>query len=132
MAKNRPVGVTILAVLAYIGAAFTLIGGLALLFGSAALSAFIATWVPKAALFATAGTALFIFLGLIMIAFAVLDYFIGKGLWNGQNWARIVVLVLAVLSFISSIFPFNIVGLVIDGVIIWYLGFNKEAVKYFK
>lgn len=138
MAKNmatkseRPVGVTILSILAYIGAAFTLIGGLLMLVGSAFVSTFIAAIIPQFSAFATIGTALTIILGIIFLALAVLDFFVGKGLWNGKNWARILVLVFAGLSVLGSLFPFSIANLVISAVIVWYLGFNKEAIAYFK
>ncbi len=132
MANNRPVVVSILAVLAYIGAVFSLLGGIAMLFGSAFLGAMLAKLIPSMAMLATAGTVLLIVLGIIFIGLAVLDYFVGKGLWNGKNWARILVIIFAALGVLGSIWPFNIVGLVIDGLVVWYLGFYKPAIAYFK
>ena len=125
-----PVGVKILSILAYIGAAFTLLAGLAMLFGASAISALISQKIPMMGA-SLVGIGLII-VGIIFIALSVLDFFIGKGLWNGQNWARILVLVFAVLSVLGSLMPFDIVSIVISGLIIWYLGFNKEAVAYFK
>ena len=130
--KNRHWGITVLAVLGYISAALTLLGGIALIFGAGAIATFLANYVPGLSLFLTGGVVLFVILGIIFIALAVLDYFIAKGLWNGKNWARILMLVLCVLSLLGSLWPFNLVGIVIDAIVIWYLGFYKPAVAYFK
>jgi hypothetical protein len=102
------------------------------LIGSAAVSSLILKFAPQIAAYSTLGTALFIVLGILFLGCAVLDYFIGKGLWNGKNWARIVLLVLSGLSVLSSLWPFNIVGLAINGLVIWYIGFYEPAVRYFK
>ena len=132
MAK-RPIGVTIIAVLAYIGSVFALLAGIAMLIGSAFIAPLIAS-IPGAAAFAALGAAAAIIGGIIMIALAVLYFFLGKGLWNGKNWARIVILVFSVLGILSALTnPLaGIVGIVINAVIIWYLGFNKEAKNYFR
>jgi len=129
--KSMPVGVKILAILTYIGAAFTILGGVMMMAGSAFFGSFL-SMVPGYATFAALGVTAFIIIGLVAIALGVLDIFIGKGLWNGKNWARILVLVFSVLGLLGSITSFSLVNLVISAVIIWYLGFNKEAIAYFK
>jgi hypothetical protein len=130
--NERPVGVKILAILGYIGAVFTLIAGIALAVGSSAIASAIALMVPDAAGLSGIGATLFIVLGIVFIGLAILDYFIARGLWNGKNWARIFMIVLCALSAISSLRPFSIVGLALNGLIIWYLGFYQPAVSYFK
>ena len=131
MAKKNmaPVGVKILSILAYIGAVVTLILGIVMLFGANFLSGFLSQWVPVSGFLVGS---MIVFVGVVFIALAVLDYFVGRGLWSGQNWARILVLIFSVLSVLGSLRHFDIVNIVIDAVIIWYLGFNKEAVNYFK
>ncbi len=129
--SQRPIGVTILAVLAYIGAAFSLLGGIAMLFGSALIGPFLAK-MPDYSAMASWGGIAFILFGLFLIACAVLNFFVGKGLWKGKNWARILVLIFSSLSALSSLMSFDLVGLVISGLIIWYLGFNKKVIPYFK
>ncbi len=130
--KIRPIGVSILSVLAYIGAVFTLIGGLALLFGASAIASFISTKVPMLSA-NLAGLGL-VLMGIVCIVLAVVDYLIGNGLWKGRNWARILVIVLTALSLLSSLTHVltNIVGIIIDVIIIWYLGFNKSVINYFR
>lgn len=134
VSKSRPVGVSILAVLAYIGAVFTLILGISMIVGSAAISTVLLKFAPQYTWLTGVGIAAFIGIGIILLACAVLNYFIGKGLWKGQNWARILVIVLSILSILGNLsHPISgIVGIVISAVIIWYLGFNKEAISYFR
>jgi len=134
MAKNRPVGVSILSVLAYIGAVFLLLGGIGLFVGGEVIS----SYLSSLGAFSGIITAIGIVAGIILIALAVLYFFIGRGLWKGQNWARIVVLIFIVIGLIGSLVSImgnlasSIVGIIIDVVIIWYLGFNQEAKSYFK
>lgn len=130
--KSRPIGVSILAVLSYIGAVFTFIGGLALLAGSAAVSTVIEQFVPEYAAWSTAGVALLIFIGIVFILLAVLDFFIGRGLWDGKDWARILLMIFMVLAVVDGIFPpFAILQAIIAALLIWYLGFNKSVRNYF-
>jgi len=135
VSNERHWGITVLSILGYIGAVATLLAGIILLLGSAYLGNLLAA-IPAAAgigaAIATLGTIGFIVLGIIFIGLSILDYFIAKGLWDGKNWARIIMLIFAALSVLGSLWPFNIVSLVIDGLIVWYLGFYKPAVKYFK
>jgi len=127
----RPVGVTILAILGYIGAVFSLIAGIVMIFGSAAIASMLSQ-TPISTIISALGASAFIMLGIFFIIASIIDYFIARGLWIGKNWARIVVLVFSALGFLSALTSLNIASLVIDGVIIWYLGFNKPAVNYFK
>jgi hypothetical protein len=127
---HRHWGITVLAVLGYIGAVLTLLGGIGLIFGSTALVGMLAGLnVP---ILAGLSASLFIVVGIIMIALAVLDYFVATGLMKGSNWARILVIIFAALGILGSIWPFQIGPIIIDAVVIWYLGFYKPAVAYFK
>lgn len=129
---SLPIGVAILAVLAWISSFATLILAIGLLTGSAAVSTIISNVAPELAPWAAAGTVLIIFLGIIALLCAVLNFYIGRGLWQGKNWARILVLVLSGLSALGAISSWSIVGLAINALIIWYLGFYKPALSYFK
>ncbi|MEK6885581.1 MAG: hypothetical protein AABX17_01290 [Nanoarchaeota archaeon] len=129
--KSIPVGVKVLSILAYIGAAFAALIGVMMIAGSGFFSSLLSA-IPGYAEIATWGAIAFILMGLMIIACGVLDYFIGRGLWNGRNWARILLLVFAVLGILGSLTSFSLINLVISAVVIWYLGFNKEAIAYFK
>jgi uncharacterized membrane protein (DUF2068 family) len=69
-----------------------------------------------------------------MIGFAVLYFFIAKGLWNGESWARITAIVLSCLGVLFAIIGLgggnigsNLVSLIINGAIGGYLWFSNEA-----
>ena len=130
--KDRHWGITILAILGYIGAVLSLIAGLLMIFGAGAIATSLATLVPSMTLLTSLGATFFIIIGIVFIGLAVLDYFIARGLWKGQNWARILTIIFMAIGFISSIWPVNIVGIIISALIIWYLLAYKPAVKYFK
>ena len=132
MAKTRPVGVAILAILGYIGAVATLLTGIALMVGSSAITSLLTLSFPQLSSLALLGTTAFIVTGVVVILCAILDYFIARGLWNGRNWARILILIISALSALGALLSLNIAGLVIDGLIIWYLGFYKLAIAYFR
>lgn len=132
MGENVPVGVKIIAVLNYIGAVILLLAGIAILFGVGSLGRLeysgaipgIGTWVAG----------LGIVLAIILIALAVLCFFIGRGLWKGQNWARILEIVFSVIGLILAIIGMvqgnitsNIVSLVVSALIGGYLLFSKDV-----
>ena len=70
---------------------------------------------------------------------AVLTFFVARGLWKLQNWARITAIVFAALGILQNIsfrpmmggFSGNILGLAISGLIGGYLLFSKEVKKAF-
>jgi len=135
MAKGEiPVGVKILSILGYIGAVLMLILGLGLIFGSAAMATVLAQIPALAAI----GAGLFVGVGIVVILLAVLEFFIARGLWKGQNWARIITLVFSALGIISSLLSImaapgsSITNIVIYGVIVWYLGFKDNVKAFFK
>lgn len=120
MAGERPIGVTILAILAWLGAVMTLFQSLFL--GS------LLSQIPGAGGLG-AGSMIF------SIIIAALMAFVGYGTWKGQNWARIVGLIGSILGMLSSLpmllILVGIIPLAINGLIFWYLGFNEEAKRYF-
>ncbi len=129
--KEVPTGVKVIAILNYIVAGLLIITSLAFIVGGSFIGSIFTN--TELGPFGAIGGGLFIFIGLIFLAFAVLAIFIGRGLWKGQNWARIVSLVFAVLgilfgllSLISGEFSV-IISLAINGLILWYLGFNKDV-----
>lgn len=77
------------------------------------------------------------FVGFMLIGFSVLSYFIGRGLISFRNWSRVTLIVLSgisvVFSFINlfnKMFYGSIFGLILNGLIIWYL-VNPKVVKYY-
>ena len=85
----------------------------------------------------TTGVAIGTGFGLIIVA--VLSYLIAKGLLRAKNWARMILIVLAVLGIISGILNMisgiyfgSTFALLINGIILWYLFFREDIKKYFK
>jgi len=131
----RPVGVTILAILNFIGTAFCLLGGIGMILGGG----FIATMLSQqgqgsagaAGVLAGLGAAA----GVFIIITGGVSALVGFGLWKLKGWARIVSIVLygisgafQLLGLLGSLAHFNLFAVVwslfwiaIDALIIWYL-----------
>src|SRR5437660_8882474 len=93
MRMGRPVGVTILAILNFIGAAFCVLGGIAMILGGG----FIATMLSQgqgsagaAGILAGLGAAA----GVFIIIMGGVSALLGYGLWKRKGGARIVRFVL--------------------------------------
>lgn len=95
-----PIGVKVISVLYYIGAAFSFLFGLLFIVGGAFIGGILG---EKLAAWGTIGSSIFIILGIAMLGFGVLDIFIGRGLWKGQNWARIAAIVLAIFGILGGL-----------------------------
>lgn len=132
---GRPVGVTILAILNFIGAAFCLLGGIGMILGGG----FIATMLSQqgegnagaAGILAGLGAAA----GVVIIICAGISALVGFGLWKLKGWARIVTIVLFAISaalqllgLLGSLAHFNLFAVIwtvfwiaVDAFVIWYL-----------
>ena len=127
--SSVPTGVKIISVLYYIGAVFELLLGIALIFGAGALKA-------KIPFLAFLGPFLIIG-GVILIGLAVLSFFVGRGLWKGQKWSRIVAIIFAVLGILSAIYSIvsgsysSVIFLLIELAIGGYLMFNSSVKSAF-
>jgi hypothetical protein len=97
---QRPTGVTVLAVLAFVGGGLLVLAALVMFVGGAMVSTM--TSYPLGTL-GTIGGAI---VGVVLLGFAVLYVVLGLGLWKLQNWARILSLVLVGLGLL-----FNVLGL---------------------
>lgn len=124
---GRPTGVTILAVLAIIGAVFALFGGLASLAGGAILGAT-----------GAGGVGGFVaVMGIFLIAMGILYAAAAYGLFKRQRWAWYLAMagaalgaVLALLNLAGGDVFSALVGLVLNGVVIWYL-LNPDVQAWF-
>ncbi len=130
-----PVGAKIISVLYYISAVVLVILGILLLVGAGMVGSLLGS-IPRIGVF---GTSLFIVLGIIMIALGVLCFFVGRGLWKGKQWARIVAIILAILGIIGAVMGMvqgnvsgNIVSLIIHLIIGGYLLLSKGVKQAFK
>ena len=69
--------------------------------------------------------------GLMVVVLGLIVWRIGRGLWRGSNWARVVVIVLMVLVFIDSLISFDVATLILSGVVGGYLWFNHDAKRFY-
>ncbi len=115
---ERPTGVTILAVLAFIFAGLAVLGALAFFVGGSLLSSMTGSSGGMGGLLAGLGA----IAGVIILIIAALYAVVGFGLWKLQNWGRILCLILVALGLLSSV-----LGLVKSltplhfGLLIWQL-----------
>lgn len=126
-----PTGVKIISVLYYIGAVLLLLLGVLCIVASATIGAYLSGVTAGLSFL---GAAVFIILGIIMIGLAVLSFFVGRGLWKGQSWARITAIILTILGILEIIYNMingevasNIIGLIIELVIGGYLLFSQSV-----
>src|SRR5437660_3639503 len=91
----RPTGVTVIAILCFIGAAFAGLGGIGMIVGGG----FVATMMNQQGQAGSAGLAsmmagLGAALGIFFLIIAAVDIAVAIGLLNLKEWARIVTIVL--------------------------------------
>ena len=76
-------------------------------------------------------------LGAGVFIMGAIGIIIGWGLWNGKDWARIIMIIFLILGIISGLFPLiyldisGLVGVAIDIIIIYYLT-RPHVVAFFK
>lgn len=123
---TRPDGISLLSILFFILAAFAIIGGVFIAVGSDSFIDFIEEEgddVPTE--FIDFLDSFLVALGAIAIIFGIFYIVVGWGLWTMKSWARIVAIILAVISLLS--FP---VGTIIGIIVLWYL-FKPEIKQAF-
>ena len=133
---QRPVGISIIAVLAALVGILSFVGAV-LLAALSTVGSFLTDMIEglgggimpfdiggllSAFLLAFAGIA-----AIVGILYLVTAY----GLWTGKGWARMLAIVLLILDIIGGIvtLPGGIVPIIIGGVLLWY--FFTPAVKAF-
>jgi hypothetical protein len=126
---ERPTGVTILAVLAFVATAGLVFAGLAVLLGGA----MVANMAVRPGMGMMAGT-LGAILGVVFLGFAILYVAVGIGFVKLQNWARVLTIVLcglgvlfnglSILAALLHFAPLLVVGRAIG------LGINLWIVLY--
>jgi hypothetical protein len=117
---GRLVGVTILAILQTLLGILTLLGGIAM----ASVGFVLPEIIPHVRWFAFRS----LIFGLGLVVFAFIDFILAYGLWNGKGWAWNGSLVFALIGIVFSVFSLfvnprigELVSLIIDLVIVYYL-----------
>ena len=96
---ERPTGVTVIAVLYFIGAAIVGLLGLLFMIGGSMLSGLAQSGGPGSALFAMGGA----LVGGVFLVVAVLDLILGIGFIKLQNWARIVAIIFTGIGLLLGV-----------------------------
>lgn len=129
--RSRPLGVTILAVLAGISGIFSLMGGITLMaLGPAISSAMMQQGAPGMSGFFGGMMAI---LGVVLLLMGILNLVVAWGYWTGQEWAWVLGVILGIIGVIMGIIQITqggIIGLVINAVILYYL-FQPHVKEYF-
>ena len=129
---QRPTGVTILAVLCFIGTVLALLAALGSFFvGGIGMTGMGGQATGMAGTMAMFGA----FAGVVMLTLAVLYLLIGLGLWKLRSWGRMLAIIVvavgmvaALAGLVKSFMPLHVGGVVweliviaIDVWILWYL-----------
>ncbi len=82
---------------------------------------------------------LFIAIGIILVALGAFVILLAINLWKFKNWARItnvvficIGLLFLLLSLITGINASTVVSIIINGVFLYFLAFNKTVIALFK
>jgi len=118
----RPTGVTILAILEIISGAIAIGIGIS----------FSALWgsMGMGMMGDAGGGAIISIIGGITVVLGVISFVMAWGLLKGKPWAWTITLILTIISLIFDLPLMNIIGLIIDIVILYYL-FRPHVKAYF-
>jgi len=117
----RPTGVTILAVLEIISGAIAITFGIffGAMMGSAGMGMMGRDYGAVMGLISS-----------VVVALGAVSFVMAWGLLKGKPWAWTVTLILTIISLIFDLPSVNIIGLIIDVVILYYL-FRPHVKAYF-
>ena len=137
-AKSIPTGVKIIAVLAWISAVFLIFLALLLFLGAGFAEEILkAGGEELGGISAGILAGIAAFMGIILLALGILYIFVGRGLWKGRAWARIVAIVLAIIGILYNSLSlaenpvWAVFWIIAYGVIGSYLWFNKDVKAVF-
>lgn len=127
--RDVPEGILILSFVIFASAVLSLIGG----------SLFISLADSPAELLQSfnLSSGILLFVGILFLASAVLNYFIAKGLMTKKRWSWVIMLIFSGFSIILNIINlFNQTyysssfGIIFSGLILWYL-INPKTAKHY-
>ena len=124
-AQVRPMGVIILAILEIVSGIIAIAFGV--LFG--ALMGGLGMGVGTN-MMGSEFAGLFDVIGGITIALGVISFVMAWGLLKGKSWAWTITLILTIISLIFDLPSMNVIGIILDIVILYYL-FRPHVKAYF-
>ncbi|MEZ0346718.1 MAG: hypothetical protein ABWK01_09220 [Infirmifilum sp.] len=129
--KQRPLGVTVLAILGFLGGALLLLLGLVFI----ALGPLVRTYLEEAGHLTPMLTLIAGILGFFLLVFGGITLLVSWGLYTGRAWAWWVQVILTALQAVNALLGialgdiFSLLTLLIDALILYY--FFKPHVKDF-
>ena len=117
--KVRPIGVTILAALEIISGIVAIVGGF-----------FFATFSAMMMMGADMFGAFGVVISGVLIVIGIISFIMAWGLLQGKPWAWTITLILTIIHLIFDLPSFNVIGLVINGLILYYL-YRPHVKAYF-
>jgi len=147
--RDIPLGVKIISILAYVGSGLMALTALLLLIGIAWLSstndsAQILQQVASGfgaisnEITAASVTIYAVLFAIVCILLAIVNFFVGRGLGSGKQWARVLTIIYAVIQVISGLGILRtntgngLFAIIFYGAIGAYLAFSDETKKFFK
>ena len=123
--SELPLWIKVISIMYYISAAMGLLVGITLLISSDALGKLTEYYTAASQISGTA-------LSLLILGTGVLEFFVGRGLWKKQKWARMVAIIIAILGSIGAVISIVQQGngtfrLIIHAVIGSYLIFSRQV-----
>ena len=130
--RSRPLGVTILAVLAGISGILSLLGGMTLMaLGPAVSSVMMEQGAPP--VMGGFFSGMMVILGVVLLLLGILNLVVAWGYWTGQGWAWVLGVILGIVGVIMGIVQITqggIIGLIINAIVLYYL-FQPHVKEYF-
>lgn len=125
--------IKIIAIFYFVIAALTILAGIGSLVGGAFLG-FLRTPTLMGITTGILSGSIMVLAGILTIAVGILEAFVGVGLLNHKEWARITTIVISALGVLIGLtmLPFGIVKLVVSGVILYFVAFSKPVTRLFR
>ncbi|MDR4512836.1 MAG: hypothetical protein MRJ93_14145 [Nitrososphaeraceae archaeon] len=131
MTQSRPIGIPVIAILMIIGGVILLFNGIAPLFLGPLISIDVSDYpINTLGLIITIG-------GLVLVGLGIASFIVSWGLLKRKVWARTITLVIsliaiifAIINLISSEDLIHIIGIIVYGIIIYYL-YTKKVKLFF-
>ena len=111
MSKPQPGAVLIAALYA--------LGGIALILSAIMLKSIDIATYPEYSMLTGAGSTMLLLMG-------VVAFVIAYGVYNMTEWGWAIAIILSAVGFVGAAVSLNIAGLIIPGIIVWYLWTNKK------
>ena len=100
-------------------AALYALGGLMLILSAIMLKSIDMVTYPELSILSGAGSVMLLLMG-------VVAFVIAYGVYNMTEWGWAVAIILSAVGFVGALVSLNIAGLIISGIIVWYLWTNKK------